>query len=412
MLNANRTYYLRARSRRSSRGMVLAVYARPAIAPGWPRARDAVDADYRYWTTPPHLIPATRPLALLRPRRGPGARGGERARRTPKGRSHYDRVREYFRAHDAVPTTTCGRTTTAATDTLTPLFYKGDRSMRESGFDPSDRFGPFSVDIIHYAPGLPEHAALRDGADLAAIDAALGRATEAAAWTRARRRARARGSNASCGTKRAGLYFDYDFERGQRRELPVRDHVLAAVGGAGLAGAGGAVRAQPAAVRAARAASSPARTSPATSGTRRSAGRRCSCSPSRACGATAIAADADRMARAFLLDGRRGLRAPRHASSRSTTSSGAPPTSQAGSRFGYAEQRDRLRLDQRRRPRAARRAPHLSAKKRSRRSRCRSARRRARRTRRSSGRRRESSTPTRRTGSSRAAADRARDPAA
>ena len=24
--------------------------------------------------------------------------------------------------------------------------------MRESGFDPSDRFGPFSVDIIHYNP--------------------------------------------------------------------------------------------------------------------------------------------------------------------------------------------------------------------------------------------------------------------
>ena len=35
---------------------------------------------------------------------------------------------------------------------LTPLFYKGDRSMRESGFDPSGRFGPFSVDIIHYNP--------------------------------------------------------------------------------------------------------------------------------------------------------------------------------------------------------------------------------------------------------------------
>ena len=32
------------------------------------------------------------------------------------------------------------------------LFYKGDRSMRESGFDPSDRFGKFNVDIIHYNP--------------------------------------------------------------------------------------------------------------------------------------------------------------------------------------------------------------------------------------------------------------------
>ena len=35
---------------------------------------------------------------------------------------------------------------------LSEDYYKGDRSMRESGFDPSNRFGPFSVDITHYNP--------------------------------------------------------------------------------------------------------------------------------------------------------------------------------------------------------------------------------------------------------------------
>jgi alpha,alpha-trehalase len=34
----------------------------------------------------------------------------------------------------------------------TPLFYQGDRSMRESGFDPSERFGPLNVDVVHYLP--------------------------------------------------------------------------------------------------------------------------------------------------------------------------------------------------------------------------------------------------------------------
>ena len=38
------------------------------------------------------------------------------------------------------------RSANAAKDELTAAFYKGDRSMRESGFDPSNRFGPFGAD--------------------------------------------------------------------------------------------------------------------------------------------------------------------------------------------------------------------------------------------------------------------------
>ncbi len=35
---------------------------------------------------------------------------------------------------------------------LTADFYKGDRAMRESGFDPSFRFGVFDGSTHHYAP--------------------------------------------------------------------------------------------------------------------------------------------------------------------------------------------------------------------------------------------------------------------
>ena len=55
------------------------------------------------------------------------------------------------------------RTTTARGDRLTDLFYKGDRSMRESGFDPSNRFGALNVDDHPLRAGLPEHAALQHG---------------------------------------------------------------------------------------------------------------------------------------------------------------------------------------------------------------------------------------------------------
>jgi len=36
--------------------------------------------------------------------------------------------------------------------TLSSDYYKGDRSMRESGFDVSFRFGPFGAGTHHYAP--------------------------------------------------------------------------------------------------------------------------------------------------------------------------------------------------------------------------------------------------------------------
>lgn len=37
-------------------------------------------------------------------------------------------------------------------DMLTEKFYRGDRAMRASGFDPSRRFGFFNVDVIHHLP--------------------------------------------------------------------------------------------------------------------------------------------------------------------------------------------------------------------------------------------------------------------
>jgi alpha,alpha-trehalase len=73
------------------------------------------------------------------------------AERDAQGLTHYDRVEEYYRTHK-VADYEVGEFFDQKRNILTDLFYKGDRSMRESGFDPSNRFGPFSVDIIHYDP--------------------------------------------------------------------------------------------------------------------------------------------------------------------------------------------------------------------------------------------------------------------
>jgi alpha,alpha-trehalase len=106
-----------------------------------------------------------------------------------------------------------------AHDRLTPLFYKGDRSMRESGFDPSDRFGPFGAGVIRFAPVCLNTLLYRLEQELAEIDGQLGRGADAAAWT-ARAAQRRALIDRFLWDERAGLYFDYDFEAGARRAYP------------------------------------------------------------------------------------------------------------------------------------------------------------------------------------------------
>ena len=99
MLNANRTYYLTRSQPPLLSEMVLAVYRATDDRAWLAGARDALDATYEHWTTPPHLIPAHRPVALLRSRRRARRPRWSPASATPQGRNHYDRVRAWFRAH-------------------------------------------------------------------------------------------------------------------------------------------------------------------------------------------------------------------------------------------------------------------------------------------------------------------------
>jgi alpha,alpha-trehalase len=103
-----------------------------------------------------------------------------------------------------------------AADRLTDLFFKGDRSMRESGFDPSNRFGPFSVDIVHYAPVCLNALLYGMERDAAEIHDALGDPGEARRW-RARAQARREAVDRRLWDEASGLYLDWDFRSGKRR---------------------------------------------------------------------------------------------------------------------------------------------------------------------------------------------------
>jgi alpha,alpha-trehalase len=67
---------------------------------------------------------------------------------------------------------------------LSSDFYRGDRAMRESGYDPSFRFGPFSGSTQHYAPVCLNSLLYKYERDMAHFAAVLGRTAEAGQWNR------------------------------------------------------------------------------------------------------------------------------------------------------------------------------------------------------------------------------------
>jgi alpha,alpha-trehalase len=95
----------------------------------------------------------------------------------------------------------------------------GDRSMRESGFDPSDRFGPFGVDVIHYAPVCLNVLLAVLERDLAELATTFEDREGAARW-RALYEERRRRIDRYLWDAESGLYLDWNFQTGKRRLYP------------------------------------------------------------------------------------------------------------------------------------------------------------------------------------------------
>jgi alpha,alpha-trehalase len=93
---------------------------------------------------------------------------------------------------------------------LTRSFYKGDRAMRESGFDTTFRFGPFSGSTQHYAAVGLNALLYKYERDLAWMAAQLGQPGEAVQW-RAEAKARRAAMNRYLWNPRKRMYFDYNF---------------------------------------------------------------------------------------------------------------------------------------------------------------------------------------------------------
>jgi alpha,alpha-trehalase len=98
---------------------------------------------------------------------------------------------------------------------LSEDYYKGDRAMRESGFDISFRFGPYSGSTHHYAPVCLNSLLYKAEQDLAQIATILGHADEAAKW-KGLAEQRKLAMNKYFWDAQAGMFFDYDFLHGRQ----------------------------------------------------------------------------------------------------------------------------------------------------------------------------------------------------
>ena len=217
ILNANRTYYLTRSQPPFLTEMVLAVYRRNGDKEWLRAAISAIEKYYAFWMNPPHLTPETGLSRYFDLGEGPALEVLS-DEKDDRGRTHYDRIREYLRTHQ-VTDFDVSQYYNRKTGELTPQFYKGDRSMRESGVDPSNRFGAFNLDIVHYNPVCLNSLLFRMENETAEILTEAGRTSEAGEW-RKRAETRARKVNELLWDERDGLFYDYNLETNQRRRYP------------------------------------------------------------------------------------------------------------------------------------------------------------------------------------------------
>jgi alpha,alpha-trehalase len=210
ILNANRTYFLTRSQPPVLTLMVLALFAHTQNKQWLQSIIPAIEKYYTFWTTEPHLHPETGLSRFFDSGEGPAPEVIS-DEKDDAGRTHYDRVLTYYTTYginglDAYYDSTSG---------FTELFYQGDRSMRESGFDCSHRFGLFNLEITQYLPVCLNVLLYQMEQDIAQIYQILGK--DSRLWCdRATKRSQT--INQLMWDEQVGLYFDYNFVTHQRSQ--------------------------------------------------------------------------------------------------------------------------------------------------------------------------------------------------
>ncbi|NMF85586.1 trehalase family glycosidase [Nodosilinea sp. P-1105] len=214
VLNANRTYYLNRSQPPLLSRMVLRWFDHAQDLDWLKQILPELESYYYYWMVPPHLNQSTGLSHYFAAGEGP-APEVLYSERDDQGRTHFDRIKDFYRTHE-VTDYDVSWYYDPDTDQLNELFYRGDRSMRESGLDPTNRFGPFSIDVVHYAPVCLNVLLYQMEKDLAHIYQQLGHADMVDRWCD-KAAYRKTLINRYLWDEESGFYLDYNFRESCRR---------------------------------------------------------------------------------------------------------------------------------------------------------------------------------------------------
>ncbi|HEX8711175.1 MAG TPA: trehalase family glycosidase [Terracidiphilus sp.] len=242
ILNANRTYYLTRSQPPFLTSMIRAVYEDPASFPNTPQGRaekrewldhayTLAEKDYSYWLRPEHAAGRTRLARYYDYGSGPvpemsnansyyqdvihwvvdhpsPASAGFLVK-APEHPSPSEAARLKITSCDIAASELCARAWYGGYR-LSRSFYVGDRAMRESGFDPSFRFGPFSGATEDYAPVGLNCLLYRYERDMEHFALLLGNPADAQRWNR-RSIARDTSIHSYLWRPSEGVFADYNF---------------------------------------------------------------------------------------------------------------------------------------------------------------------------------------------------------
>jgi alpha,alpha-trehalase len=239
VLNANRTYYLTRSQPPFLTSMILAVYdaekAEGKTDLTWlAKAYTFAERDCEEWNEKPHLAGDTGLSRYFDHGDGPvpeilgdpsqyyrGAayfflahehtnksylvRVGEHETHAPVPEPHFPVLASDAKADEAET----GECAPAYWVGLSPDFYRGDRSLRESGFDITFRFGPFGAATHHFAPVCLNSLLYKTEKDLEQMCHLLSRPDQAEVW-KTKASERQKRMDEYFWDSREGMFFDYN----------------------------------------------------------------------------------------------------------------------------------------------------------------------------------------------------------
>ncbi|GGG71086.1 trehalase family glycosidase [Edaphobacter dinghuensis] len=239
ILNANRTYYFTRSQPPFLSSMIREVYehsdGKPLSKEWLAKAYSYAQRDYELWTSPVHRAGDTGLARYKDIGEGPVPEMADDSDYYPNvirwllvhpdtHTAYLIKATEHPSATEAatLAKTSCDVTTSRVCARayykgyrLTRAFYSGDRAMRESGFDTSFRFGPFSGSTDDYAPVCLNSLLYKYERDMAHFASLLGRTAEATEWEH-RATARRDAVNKYLWNPTAGMFYDYNFTTHQR----------------------------------------------------------------------------------------------------------------------------------------------------------------------------------------------------